>query len=110
MGHRSADRDRENQWRPTSLELANLIWTRSAHHHAGPRHDKAAQRGLKQDRTRSHAHRVRKSAHRRGIQTGMPITPRCGLILMGWMPPPDGIAMCQDGDAEVTIGRGGIHV
>jgi hypothetical protein len=27
---------------------------------------------------------------------------------MVWMPPPDGIAMCQDGDAEVTIERGGI--
>lgn len=25
-----------------------------------------------------------------------------GSFLMGWMPPPDGIAMCQDGDAEVT--------
>jgi len=35
--------------------------------------------------------------------------PATGSILMGWMPPPDGIAMCQDGDAEVTIGRGGIH-
>ena len=27
------------------------------------------------------------------------------LLLMGWMPPPDGITMCQDGDVEVTIGK-----
>jgi hypothetical protein len=29
--------------------------------------------------------------------------------LMGWMPPSDGIAMCQDGDVRVTTGEGGIH-
>ncbi|ANT63813.1 hypothetical protein AYJ57_25400 (plasmid) [Salipiger sp. CCB-MM3] len=27
---------------------------------------------------------------------------------MAWMPPPDGIMVCQDSDAEVTIGKGGI--
>ncbi|MFG6083336.1 hypothetical protein ACEUZ9_004592 [Paracoccus litorisediminis] len=29
-------------------------------------------------------------------------------FLMVWMPP-DGIAMCQDGDAEAIIAGGGIH-
>ena len=59
MGNRSDDRDRENQWRPTSLELAILIRTRSAHHQTGPRHAPAAQRGLKHDRFRSHARNVK---------------------------------------------------
>ena len=30
------------------------------------------------------------------------LKPQLGSFLMGWMPPPDGIAMCQDGDVEVT--------
>jgi len=30
-------------------------------------------------------------------------------LLMEWMPPPDGIAMCQNGDAEVITEGGGIH-
>jgi len=29
--------------------------------------------------------------------------------LMGWMPPPDGIAMCQDGDVVIATEGGGIH-
>ncbi|MBL6430116.1 MAG: hypothetical protein HOY44_21580 [Maritimibacter sp.] len=35
--------------------------------------------------------------------------PNTGVNLDGVDAPPDGIAMCQDGDVEVTIGRGGIH-
>ena len=31
------------------------------------------------------------------------------FILMGWMPPPDGITMCQAGDDELASRRGGIH-
>ena len=31
------------------------------------------------------------------------------LMVMVWMPPPDGIAMCQNGDVEVTAEGGSIH-
>ena len=44
-------RDRENQSDSPGLELAKLIWTRSAHLHAGPRPSAPHLRGLTHDRT-----------------------------------------------------------
>jgi hypothetical protein len=60
------DLDRENQKLTEGVELVWQIWTRSADHHTGPRLLKVPhQRGLTEDRTRSHALRVRKLLHHR---------------------------------------------